>query len=70
VRYTPNVRLLRRLACPHVVVREVAVGLAVTATVIALVHLPRHETQVHAQATHGVGVHVENIIVPVVDPAT
>src|SRR5205085_10620663 len=27
----------------------VSVGLAVTATVIALVHLPRHETQAHAR---------------------
>ena len=31
----------------------VAVGLAVSATIIALVYLPRHERQDHAVATHG-----------------
>ena len=48
----------------------VAVGLAVTATVIAVVHLPRRERQVHAAAAHGTVVHVESIAVPVVNSAT
>jgi hypothetical protein len=48
----------------------VAVGLAVTATVIAVVHLPRRERQVHAAPAHGTVVHVETIAVPVVTSAT
>ena len=39
----------------------VAVGLAITATVIAVVYLPRREQKVHAEATHGALVHVEPI---------
>jgi hypothetical protein len=46
----------------------VAVGLAVTATVIAIVHLPRREQAVHVEA-HGATVHPENIASPVVSSA-
>jgi hypothetical protein len=48
----------------------VAVGLAVTATVIAVVHLPRREQQVLTAAAHGTVVHVDTIAVPVVNSPT
>ena len=48
----------------------VAVGLAVTATVIAVVHLPRRERHVHAAPAHGTVVHVETNAVAVVNSAT
>ena len=48
----------------------VAVGLAVTATVIAVVHLPRQERHAHAHAGHGHAVHVEHVAVPVVNSPT
>jgi len=48
----------------------VAVGLAVTATVIAVMHLPRHERQAHAHSHpgHGAAVHGENAV-PAVNSA-
>ncbi|MEY2455183.1 MAG: hypothetical protein QOK06_277 [Acidimicrobiaceae bacterium] len=45
----------------------VAVGLAVTATLIAVVHLPRHDRQAHAHAGHGHASHVEHVAVRVVN---
>ena len=48
----------------------VAVGLAVTATVIAVVHLPRRLKLAHMAPAHGTVVHVETIAVPVVNSAT
>ena len=47
----------------------VAGALAATATVIAVIHLPRREPHVHAASGHGTVVHVETVAVPVVDSA-
>jgi Na+/melibiose symporter-like transporter len=43
----------------------VAVGLAVAATLIAVVHLPRHERHAHAHVGHGHSVHGESVALPV-----
>ena len=48
----------------------VAVGLAVSATVMALVYLPRAERHGHAVATDGELAQVENVSIPIVTPAT
>jgi Na+/melibiose symporter-like transporter len=42
-----------------------AVGLAVTATVIAVVYLPRRDRRVHGASAHATPVHVESIADPV-----
>jgi EmrB/QacA subfamily drug resistance transporter len=47
----------------------VGVGIAVTATVIALVHLPRRERPVRTEASLGAVVDVESIAVPAVNTA-
>ena len=47
----------------------VAVGLAVTATVIAVVQLPRRERRVDATPAHGTVDHVETITLSVLDSA-
>jgi hypothetical protein len=44
----------------------VAVGLAVTATIVAIKYLPRHEEHAHAHAGHGHAVHIDDTAVPVV----
>jgi EmrB/QacA subfamily drug resistance transporter len=48
----------------------VAGALAVTATIVAIKYLPRHEGHAHTHAGHHAAVHVENVAVAVVSSAT
>jgi fucose permease len=48
----------------------VAVGLAVTATVVAVIHLPQRQSHAHSAHAHGTASHVETIAIPAVNSAT